>query len=564
MFGYDSLPSRIYSYDCEPPTNIQLVADQIYKAHVYRNKLVEIELARRAAITQSQMDCYPMLAEITTQIEALTTSIDAVRDAVKTKKQTARSRVDATMEKEQIKEWTIKRKELRERQKSMKADTWAGDKFRAMVKQIDDDHAAKVRAARKAAVDDGIYWGNYLAAEKSVPRTGRPPKFHRWNYDGKVSLQVQGGMSIAECFAGDDQRLRIVPPANMDWTRRRSNPDKWTTTSIRIGSKNKGKPIWATVEFCMHRPIPADAQIKEAYLVRRQCGPRGKPQWKIQFVVAREAWEPKATGTGCVGIDVGWRLFDDGLRVAYAVGDDGRHWELILPTTLLSRWKETMDLQFVRDKNFEQIIKTLREFIGGHTDPPAWLLEDTKFVHAWKGKGKLVMLLRKWEQPENRFDGDVGILADMVAWIKQEHHLWQWQENNRRKGIDIRNRMYSEFVAELRKHYCRAAIEDTNWRDMKRVPVAESDKVKFAGQLADIAAVGKLLACAKESMAVTRCDPQHTTKRCHVCEKICDFDAITEVRHQCEWCGAEWDQDENAAYNLLQMLAGTQHMVAAV
>lgn len=554
MFGNASLPSRIYSYDCEAPTNTLKIGEQIFKAHKYRNKLVEIELSRRNTIASAQLECYPQLAAITEQIADLQAKIDAARAEIKAKKQKVRGRVETSEAQTNIKAWREEIKPLREQQRAIKSDSWTGEQLRSMIDTIDGEHAAKVRAARAAAVDDGLYWGNYLAAEKSVPRAGRPPKFHRWHFDGKVSVQIQGGMSPEDCHACTDNRLRIQPPDNLEWTNAHRHPDKWTQAMVRIGSEEKGQPIWATVDFCLHRPLPQGCRVKEVYLGRYKTGPI--TQWKLQFVVAREKWEPKATGSGNIGIDVGWRMLNNGLRVAYWVGDDGEFGQLVLPHVLVNRWSKCSDLQEIRDKRFNAIIVDVRRFIGGLRPIPDWLLEDTKTIHAWRAKGKLIMLIRRWEQ--NRIEKDADIFAAMLEWRKKEDHLWRWQECNRAKAIRIRNHLYANFVADLRKKYCRAAIEDTNWRDMKRVPAAESDDVKFAGQLSDIAAVGKLLQCVKESMSVTLCDPKHTTKRCHECGHVCDFDPIPSVIVRCDHHGGEFDQDENAAKNLLEMLSGKQ------
>ena len=53
MFGNDSLPTKIYTYGCNggPQQNADLCREQLYLAHRYRNKLVEIERERRQAAT---------------------------------------------------------------------------------------------------------------------------------------------------------------------------------------------------------------------------------------------------------------------------------------------------------------------------------------------------------------------------------------------------------------------------------------------------------------------------------------------------------------------------------
>jgi len=43
------------------------------------------------------------------------------------------------------------------------------------------------------------------------------------------------------------------------------------------------------------------------------------------------------------------------------------------------------------------------------------------------------------------------------------------------------------------------------------------------------------------------------TKTCHACGSLEDFDAEASIYHTCSQCGARWDQDENAAKNMLKI-----------
>src|SRR5882724_4703737 len=42
-----------------------------------------------------------------------------------------------------------------------------------------------------------------------------------------------------------------------------------------------------------------------------------------------------------------------------------------------------------------------------------------------------------------------------------------------------------------------------------------------------------------------------TTRECHRCGQLCEWDQAADLTHTCEHCGATWDQDDNAALNLL-------------
>ncbi|MDP2949729.1 MAG: zinc ribbon domain-containing protein, partial [Chloroflexota bacterium] len=57
---------------------------------------------------------------------------------------------------------------------------------------------------------------------------------------------------------------------------------------------------------------------------------------------------------------------------------------------------------------------------------------------------------------------------------------------------------------------------------------------------------------------VVKVPAQYTTQECSYCANREQFDARKEVRHRCSRCGGEWDQDENAARNLLKILRAVE------
>ena len=44
------------------------------------------------------------------------------------------------------------------------------------------------------------------------------PKFQRWTGDGTVAIQIQHGMSVAELFRAEDNRLRLIAPAEGEFS----------------------------------------------------------------------------------------------------------------------------------------------------------------------------------------------------------------------------------------------------------------------------------------------------------------------------------------------------------
>lgn len=567
MFGHPSKPTRIYSYDCKEPSNLEVIDNQIFLAHVYRNRLVEEELKRRGKVDAAQLDMFPDLAALKQRAEQLSELYIALQQEIKSERQKTRTR----SEKKELRDRAVQTgKERKEAWKSFsesRKKSWEDARLREISNAIIEESHAERKRLRAAIVVEGLWWCNYLTSEAGVTNSGRPPVFHRYHKDGKVRVQIHKGLAPEQIFSGADNRLRISPMLADSWEP--GTPARFRRTSfwLRIHSNQDRSPVWTTAEFTMHRPLPADSRVKDVYLLRRHVGP--KTVWKIQFVVSRDAWEEKATGTGSVGVDVGWRLLldqpdpaENGLRIAAWEGSDGAKGKVIIPPAKLAYWDKAEDLQSIRDKIFNEALAEMIAWLRDNQHPE-WLQEATAEAAMWKGKHRLLDLVRGgvrfvsgmkttipgWK--DQRFDGDERIFSALEAWGKQERHLHEWQGCNIAKITAWRQQFYHEAVALLRRTYSKAGVEATNWREIIQNPRPEEDAKKLAGKYNRIAAVGGFIDIVGESMAVTRVDPAHTTKRCRQCGKVCQFDAARSLRHTCEHCSAEWDQDENAAGNIL-------------
>jgi transposase len=96
-------------------------------------------------------------------------------------------------------------------------------------------------------------------------------------------------------------------------------------------------------------------------------------------------------------------------------------------------------------------------------------------------------------------------------------------------------------------------FEDADWREMVTLPAADAEGIELRTTNHRIAAVGRLRQFVREKAGeYQEVDRKHTTKRCHACGSVEDFDAARELEHSCSACGEIWDQDYGAAKNLLR------------
>ena len=586
MFGHDSKPSRIFSYGARPPSgNAALVAGQMRRAHVYRNDLVRMELDRRAASETVLRRHFPDVVQAEEEAIRLQAALDEVRGKIKvckvrenapeaTPEQKAAARAERRRLEAEAREMRPGVTAAWQRFRALRKAAWTDPALQADLETVEAGATARRKQLRALLSEPIIieheggddehlpplFWGSYLPVEQSAGsfRIGAPPRFRPWRGDGKIAVQLQKGLDVAGALLGTDNRLRLVPQGG--------NPKYWTAW-LRAGTEDNGRsPVWVTVPFVHHRPLPDGCRIKWAYLVRRRIATHDR--WQLQFVIEKaDGFDPgdRAAG-GIVAVDVGWRrLFDQdtgrpaGLRVAYWCGvdaDDKPHeGELVISEADLSRWAHVESLQAIRDRAFNAVRARLGEWLRT-TDAaiPDWLRERARSMHAWRSPKHLVRLVLHWRA--HRFAGDEAIFATLDpsrAWREQDRHLWDWCEAERGKAIRWRDDLYRNFAADMRRRFGRVAFEKLDWRKLQKRAVAEEPEDGALRERMRVAAVGRLLDVLREGFAEEAhvpIDPSHTTADCWWCGARQEFDrALRE--HRCTECRTLWDQDRSASLNLL-------------
>lgn len=552
MFGHDSQPSKIYSYGAkEPVANAERVFEQMQLAHKYRNRLVELERSRRARVDEALARLSPELVDTEKALSGAEVKLEEARAVIRKASADARTKKRPPEAVAAVKEWRDRLKELRAKRKSLRMELFSSPAWEAEQENVNGWVTGEQHRLR---AECGLYWGTYLHVEQSMSgaRSGAPPRFQRWEGDGHLAVQIQGGIAVAEAF-GSDNRVRIEPLP----TEGSKSARKKTRVHFRVGSDENGNPIFTVVPVMLHRPLAEDAKIKWVHLIRRRIATQC--EWRVQFVLSRETgWaRPDSATDGTVGIDVGWRLLDDGsLRVAYWVGSDGDRGQLVLPPDWLQEMKKTRDIRSIRDRNFDEVREKLAAWLR-NADPhlsqiPQWLKDATASLSQWKSEARLAALVLKWR--ESRFEGDAGTFEALEAWRKRDKHLYEYEGNLRDQLQRRREDLYRVFVAKLRRKYKTAHIEELDLRDFHELPEAEEDAAQGALREHTRDACLSFLTrrAIKESMSETFEIPApDTTRACHSCGSIEEWDRRI-LTHKCSSCGVEYDQDENAAINLLK------------
>jgi len=274
-------------------------------------------------------------------------------------------------------------------------------------------------------------------------------------------------------------------------------------------------------------------------------------------------------GTGVVAIDVGWRLLGDDIRVAVWRDNAGHSGDLRLDAKSVQALREPAELQSERDLRFNAARVALRAWLDSQSEAPAWLLEATKTMHAWRSPSRLATLWHRWGQnglSAAEDEREARAYDALTAWYWRDRHLWACEARRRARARGRRRETYRIFAAELARRYGTILLEGDSKEhkpfDLHRLARLPATEVIGAGteairQNRKLAAIGTLrdaiiAATASRGGAVGYVAAKETTRTCHVCGHVETYVESSSVHHCCTACGAKWDQDVNAAAVILQ------------
>ena len=579
---------RVYRYGLLPPTeNADVIRDQMRFAHVYRNKLVEIERARRAEVRRihSTVGDIPVLEASNVKADE---AFDAALKVVLRARARARSRNGETPEMKAAllaarETRSVARKALSEARKKLRKDP-------AVVKWVEAS-SEKVKEAKKAARADsgmakkgphigasGTYERVEEAAESSSKKTplydGAEPLDPRFIRAGLVSrrsvaFRPQGGFTPSAIFACDDF-VQIEPVQEGAWLDRSGGEARLrgqgkrakmkTTLRLRL-CRMGGKDVFGVWPMTMHRPLPEGGLVKNVFVTEEKLGPRSR--WYVCFVVDEgDGVRLAPCGEGKVAVGFGWRTRPEGnLRVAVYADSAGEISGLELDAKWIAYAKKAQELRSLRDKNFDEARVALVAWLVDR-ELPEWLAEARTTLGLWKSPGRLAALAKRWRL--ERFEGDEDGYLALETWRYRDQHLWEWETNQRDNSQLQRRERYRIIAKQFPEQYGELVLGKFDRREIaKRKDKSENETARSNRQLSATSELEGALVNAfrRAGGKITYVKPSAPgadgkpsvglTHQCHVCRFPCEFDAAASLVVKCEGCGAEWDQDENFALNLL-------------
>jgi hypothetical protein len=545
------LPTRIYTYGCLPPTgNAELVEEQYKKARVYRNKLIELELERRRAY-RAIMEPLPTVAPIAGDVVRLGAELEAVRLELRGASKEARRRVPVNdVAKARIKGIVAALRKARPALRDAKRAARVLPDVAAALEALDAETEGKIKAARTTC---GVYWGTYLRVEAAVEQARKShadPRFGHWDGSGSVGIQIQKPkvLGVQGLFGGSDTRIQIAPLGPQ-----KSKRHTCTTLQFRIGSTDKGAPVWATFPVFWHRPLPPDADIKWAWISRWRQGHRMKYELQIAFESA-QVQRSTPVGEGSCGIDIGWRdMGSDELRIGYLKDDQGHTEEIRLPASIKVDLDQLDSLHAIRDRNFNETRAMLLAWIETHEAPV--LRELFPALASWHSSQRFMRAIWAWSK--QRFAGDEHVYGACAAYAKQEWHLNEMEVNRRERVHRRKLDFYRVTAARIARTYAEVKMEDFDLRAFARKKeIEDKDKESAPAQrhnrhVAGVATFRDYVkhACSTNGAKFVLVDAAYTTRKCAQCDHV-NKAVGPQLLFVCANCGAEWDQDDNASKNI--------------
>ena len=551
-----SLPTKIYTYGLLPPIkNADLVEEQLRLAKIYKNRLVEIELARRNK-DREIMNALPTVAPLVAEVKRREEAVEEIRKTIKKTNSKARKRVSASPENENT--ISSHRKTIKDLRASIKeAKLLEKEKVKPLRDAVQQEAYSAIKEAYGSTK---LFWGTKLLVDKAMEQARESktdPRFRRWDGGGRIGVQLQNGRLATELVRDTNIQIGFIDQHIYDLKRGDRKKASRTTVSIRLGSDDKKKPIFAVFPMIMHRPLPEDAVVKWAWIKRTRIGLRYR--YELQLVVESVTFvSPPAKHGHVIAIDVGWRVRGPNLlRIGYTLDDRGNHGEICLPPTIVSRLKYCEDLRSIQDKKFDSIKTMLVDWMSkNEASLPTWLTDETKTMSAWKSSRRLSQVAWRWKT--ERFDGDAQIFDAVDAWRIKWRHLYQWECDQRENVLARRKDFYRNKAIEIVSRCSEVVIEEFDLRDVAEKPEPEEKDTSFPAARSNrqVVAVSEfrqaiLAACVSRGITVTARDPAYTTLKCHPCGRIYIWDPKKDIMHICEGCNRQWDQDHNACLNLL-------------
>lgn len=435
---------------------------------------------------------------------------------------------------------------------------------RRLAVELRELEALRREEVKVARQNSGLWWGNYNAVVRSFERArsaairgGNTMRRRSGEDNGRITNTLQGGADVEALYDGSLSQVMVRPPSGRAWSaesrgerRRLQRTTLSATVFVRDGERRT--VIWPLI---MHRPIPPDCRVKEVVITRRRIS--GRWRWAVSFMCTRLAEAPASASATSkrVGVDIGWRLVPEGLRVAAVVASGELPRFIILPADLLESFA---------------LVDELRARVHASTVHGLGLLQG---VDAQAYAQPFQALLRDYQSiPEKRAthlkafcqgpffleQQSEAIDSNLLAWRKEFKRLSTWLSNQQKKVIARRNHFYQNIVIAVLDGTSEVVINDVKLGEIaaRKSRVSNGPFVpNRASRYRNVAAPSELvralkLQAAKRGINFTKVQADSPV-RCPECGSTSRKTRADVLPQICANCDTSFDQDVAACQSIL-------------
>ena len=316
-------------------------------------------------------------------------------------------------------------------------------------------------------------------------------------------------------------------------------------------------------EFDMiyHRPLPEDAILQNAKIIRERIGDRFRYHLVVTVRIVSQS-PPELCAQNVIGIDLNFtrNLMDNNIELAaIAASNGGLEPEIIfLPDKMLARHHYIQEIQ--------ESLSVVAGKLGSHLDP--WLKahpinKGEEYYRLWKKAAKrppnvtlsfevAYKLDRVALRNPEKFDPQVAVL--LREFWSRHHKKYREMHNLRKKMLEHRKHHYRNLASRLVRLGMPIALEQIDLRDFVEV----RDKGNKLNKTARLQRFRVSLsefrnelknAADREQIPIIFVNPANTSKTCSSCGEI-NQDLQSEKYWSCPSCDAEHERNLNAARNI--------------
>lgn len=505
--------NMVYQYGCPHWAEFDETAmEQLWLANQFWNDLVAVWRNYEAAENDMLIQYSTDVADAQSDVEDAAALVVELIDQMGKHRQQARTTSPDPQKKAALQR---ARKESSAAKTQLKtAKRQAREAARPLLTELRNARQESMKATRQAAAAAGLFWGTYNDVERRrfrpavkrmmEKRSNREPAelhFHRFDGSGTLSTQImwQSGMPLA-----------TVDRLTEGWrgAARLEVEKKHGKLTLQVAANHK-----ITVPFIYHRPIPANAEIKEIKVSRRRTG----SQWRLSVAICVRVPEPAqrtnghrlsvimqqetVSGKTCVAqILSNQPLPPPPADVANIVElSDNRHAARIYYS---NEWRSLLarddGIREIRDRNLNDLRLDLITQLADEELAETVDASATQ-VARWKAFHRFASLARRWPADHPFHD-------KITTWQQRDKHLWDYEANERQQVIARRDDSYRKISAWLLADAKSIGIDGFNLAERRRIPdVSQEDPHRSRnGRAASQAAAPGALRAALTNAATMR------------------------------------------------------------